>query len=84
MSGPQGDPHDDLHQIQLKTNQVVDSSLESTRRMLQLCEESEDAGAKTLTMLNHQGGILFTFFIYFATCFVCILINVLCNQCSNN
>ncbi|XP_046600711.1 synaptosomal-associated protein 25 isoform X6 [Neodiprion lecontei] len=30
-------------------------SLESTRRMLALCEESEDVGANTLMMLDHQG-----------------------------
>ncbi|XP_024938808.1 synaptosomal-associated protein 25 isoform X6 [Cephus cinctus] len=30
-------------------------SLESTRRMLALCEESEDVAANTLMMLDHQG-----------------------------
>jgi len=55
MPAPQGDPRDELQRIQLQTNQVVDSSLESTRRMIQLCEESQDAGANTLVMLNHQG-----------------------------
>ncbi|KAG8175326.1 hypothetical protein JTE90_002870 [Oedothorax gibbosus] len=41
--------------LQMKANQVTDDSLESTRRMLQLAEESEDVGVKTLTMLNVQG-----------------------------
>ncbi|KAM9293888.1 synaptosomal-associated protein 23 [Gastrophryne carolinensis] len=41
--------------IQLKANQVTDESLESTRRMLNLVEESQDAGVKTLTMLDEQG-----------------------------
>jgi len=53
--GGGGDPHDELEQVQMKTSQVVDQSLESTRRMLNMCEESQDAGAKTLTMLNAQG-----------------------------
>jgi synaptosomal-associated protein 25 len=30
-------------------------SLESTRRMLLLCEESKEAGIKTLVMLDEQG-----------------------------
>ena len=34
-------------------------SLESTRRMLALCEESKEAGIKTLVMLDDQGGIIF-------------------------
>ncbi|XP_069671711.1 synaptosomal-associated protein 25 isoform X7 [Periplaneta americana] len=30
-------------------------SLESTRRMIALCEESQDVGGQTVTLLNHQG-----------------------------
>ncbi|XP_069774241.1 synaptosomal-associated protein 23-like [Narcine bancroftii] len=41
--------------VQLRANQVADESLESTRRMLQLAEESRDAGGKTLIMLDEQG-----------------------------
>ncbi|XP_051887429.1 synaptosomal-associated protein 23-like isoform X2 [Pristis pectinata] len=41
--------------LQLRANQVTDESLESTRRMLQLAEESRDAGGKTLIMLDEQG-----------------------------
>ncbi|XP_062910613.1 synaptosomal-associated protein 23-like [Mobula hypostoma] len=41
--------------LQHRANQVTDESLESTRRMLQLAEESRDAGGKTLIMLDEQG-----------------------------
>ncbi|XP_043554271.1 synaptosomal-associated protein 23-like [Chiloscyllium plagiosum] len=41
--------------IQIQANQVTDESLESTRRMLQLAEESRDAGGKTMIMLDEQG-----------------------------
>ncbi|XP_056401570.1 synaptosomal-associated protein 23 isoform X2 [Hyla sarda] len=44
-----------LEDIQLKAHQVTDESLESTRRMLTLVEQSQDAGVKTLTMLDEQG-----------------------------
>ncbi|XP_064421106.1 synaptosomal-associated protein 23 [Latimeria chalumnae] len=44
-----------VEEIQLRANQVTDESLESTRRMLQLAEESRDSGVKTLTMLDEQG-----------------------------
>uniref|UniRef100_A0A1B6F4I9 Synaptosomal-associated protein n=3 Tax=Proconiini TaxID=565685 RepID=A0A1B6F4I9_9HEMI len=50
-----GPPKTELQELQLKAGQVTDESLESTRRMLALCEESEETGAKTLDMLNHQG-----------------------------
>lgn len=44
-----------LEEINLKMNATTDESLESTRRMLQLCEESKEAGIKTLVMLDDQG-----------------------------
>ncbi|XP_069588641.1 synaptosomal-associated protein 23 [Ranitomeya imitator] len=44
-----------LEDVQLRANQVTDESLESTRRMLTLAEQSQDAGVKTLTMLDEQG-----------------------------
>ncbi|XP_024889270.1 synaptosomal-associated protein 25-like isoform X3 [Temnothorax curvispinosus] len=50
-----GPPRTELQELQLKAGQVTDESLESTRRMLALCEESEEIGANTLTMLDHQG-----------------------------
>ncbi|KAI8425094.1 hypothetical protein MSG28_006954 [Choristoneura fumiferana] len=54
---PNGAPRSELEQIQMKAGQVTDESLESTRRMMQLCEESEDAGGQALHMLSHQGGL---------------------------
>ena len=34
---------------------MTDESLESTRRMVQMVEESQDAGTKTIEMLETQG-----------------------------
>ncbi|KAM7157834.1 synaptosomal-associated protein 23 isoform 1-T2 [Molossus nigricans] len=42
-------------EIQLRAHQVTDESLESTRRILSLAIESQDAGIKTITMLDEQG-----------------------------
>ena len=42
-------------EIQLRANQVTDESLESTRRILGLDIESQDARIKTITMLDEQG-----------------------------
>uniref|UniRef100_A0A8C0CER7 Synaptosomal-associated protein 23 n=1 Tax=Balaenoptera musculus TaxID=9771 RepID=A0A8C0CER7_BALMU len=42
-------------EIQLRANQVTDESLESTRRILGLAIESQDAGIKTITTLDEQG-----------------------------
>ncbi|XP_038261399.1 synaptosomal-associated protein 23 [Dermochelys coriacea] len=42
-------------EIQLRAHQVTDESLESTRRILGLAIESQDAGIKTVTMLDEQG-----------------------------
>lgn len=39
----------------MKANEITDESLESTRRMLQMSEESRDVGIKTLVMLDEQG-----------------------------
>ncbi|XP_076637791.1 synaptosomal-associated protein 25kDa isoform X2 [Colletes latitarsis] len=50
-----GPPRTELQELQLKADQTTDESLESTRRMMALCEESEDVAANTLTMLDHQG-----------------------------
>ncbi|XP_076843854.1 synaptosomal-associated protein 23-like isoform X2 [Brachyhypopomus gauderio] len=38
-----------------RANQLTDESLESTRRMLQLAEESKETGVKTMIMLDQQG-----------------------------
>ncbi|XP_049758268.1 synaptosomal-associated protein 23-like [Elephas maximus indicus] len=42
-------------ETQLRAHQVTDESLESTRRILGLAIESQDAGIKTITMLDEQG-----------------------------
>lgn len=48
-------PMTELEEIQMKINEQTDNSLESTRRMVNLCEESKDAGIRTLVMLDEQG-----------------------------
>ncbi|CAG0880623.1 unnamed protein product [Darwinula stevensoni] len=50
-----GQPRTELQDLQLKAGQVTDESLESTRRMLVLCEESKEAGIRTLVALDDQG-----------------------------
>ncbi|CAF3196611.1 unnamed protein product [Rotaria sp. Silwood2] len=42
-------------QIVLAIDQGVHESLESTRRMITLCEDSKEAGIRTLVMLDEQG-----------------------------
>ncbi|KAL1763948.1 synaptosomal-associated protein 23 [Sigmodon hispidus] len=42
-------------EIQQRAHHVTDKSLESTRRILGLAIESQDAGIKTITMLDEQG-----------------------------
>ncbi|XP_068436472.1 synaptosomal-associated protein 23-like [Clinocottus analis] len=44
-----------VEQITMKANQVTDESLESTRRMLQMANESKETGTKTLVILDQQG-----------------------------
>ncbi|XP_065291774.1 synaptosomal-associated protein 25 isoform X5 [Dermacentor albipictus] len=45
----------ELEMIQLKMNQTTDESLERTRNMISLCEESKEAGIRTLVALDEQG-----------------------------
>ncbi|KAK8754103.1 hypothetical protein OTU49_010626 [Cherax quadricarinatus] len=49
------EPRSDLQELQFKANQQTDETLESTRRMLSLCEESKEAGIRTLVALDDQG-----------------------------
>ncbi|MPC10072.1 Synaptosomal-associated protein 25 [Portunus trituberculatus] len=56
MGDGSGEPRSDLQELQFKSNQVTDETLESTRRMLSLCEESKEAGIRTLVALDDQGG----------------------------
>lgn len=48
-------PTTELGQLQLKAEQVTDESLEATRRMLAMCDESKEAGIRTLVGLDEQG-----------------------------
>lgn len=45
----------DLQELRLKAGQVADESLESTRRMVHMMEESKEAGIRTLVALDDQG-----------------------------
>ncbi|XP_024910795.1 synaptosome associated protein 23.1 isoform X2 [Cynoglossus semilaevis] len=44
-----------VEQMTIRANQVTDESLESTRRMLQMAEESKQTGVNTMVMLDQQG-----------------------------
>ena len=46
---------DALERFREQQNKVTDESLESTRRMVQMVEESQTAGTKTIEMLETQG-----------------------------
>jgi len=48
-------PRSELEQLQFESNKATDDSLESTRRMLALAEESKEAGIRTLVALDDQG-----------------------------
>ncbi|XP_053396992.1 synaptosomal-associated protein 25-like isoform X5 [Mercenaria mercenaria] len=54
-SGSEDDMKNELANLQFQANKTTDESLESTRRMMTLCEESQDVGIKTLVMLDEQG-----------------------------
>lgn len=41
--------------MQMKANNMTNESLESTRRMIGMVEETQDAGIRTLVMLDEQG-----------------------------
>lgn len=45
----------ELEMLQMKANQETDESLERTRNMISLCEESKEAGIRTLVALDEQG-----------------------------
>eukprot|EP00064_Thunnus_orientalis_P007294 superscaffoldBa00000799_g7314 len=44
-----------VEEMTLRANAVTDESLESTRRMLQMAEESKQTGVNTMVMLDQQG-----------------------------
>ncbi|XP_037828724.1 synaptosomal-associated protein 25 isoform X1 [Lucilia sericata] len=45
----------ELEELEIQAIKVADESLESTRRMLNMMEESEQAGQKTMEALDEQG-----------------------------
>ncbi|KAF4104225.1 hypothetical protein G5714_015212 [Onychostoma macrolepis] len=45
----------EVEELQKRANQVTDESLEITRNMKLLLEESKDSGIRTLVMLDEQG-----------------------------
>jgi synaptosomal-associated protein 25 len=45
----------DLERIKHQQNTVIDNTLESTRRIVRMLEESQSAGTKTIMMLENQG-----------------------------
>uniref|UniRef100_A0A1I7Y9I3 Synaptosomal-associated protein n=1 Tax=Steinernema glaseri TaxID=37863 RepID=A0A1I7Y9I3_9BILA len=49
------DMSDELKNLNVYIDQCAIQSLESTRRMMAFCEESKEAGIKTLVMLDDQG-----------------------------
>ncbi|KAF8566035.1 hypothetical protein P879_07352 [Paragonimus westermani] len=49
-------PMTELELLKMRMNKTTDESLESTRRMVQLCDESQKTGAATLEQLAAQGG----------------------------
>ena len=53
-AGDDGPPLTELESLQLKANQVTDESLESTRRMIQLCEDvsSSDQYLDQITVVS--------------------------------
>ncbi|XP_046371738.1 synaptosomal-associated protein 25-like isoform X6 [Haliotis rufescens] len=55
MATTDDDMRSELQDLQMQANMATDESLESTRRMLQMCEESKEAGIMTLVMLDEQG-----------------------------
>lgn len=44
-----------MEEMTMRANAVTDESLESTRRMLQMAEESKQTGVNTMVMLDQQG-----------------------------
>lgn len=48
-------PGSEVDQLKLKCDTITDDSLESTRRMLKLVEDSKEAGIRTLVALDEQG-----------------------------
>ncbi|XP_015784150.1 synaptosomal-associated protein 25 [Tetranychus urticae] len=52
---PVAAPKTEAERLHMQAQSVTDESLESTRRMLALCEDSKEAGIRTLVALDEQG-----------------------------
>lgn len=52
-----GPPFTELESLQLKTNQMTDDSLASTRRMIQMCEEVRGKLRFCNESMKHQKGL---------------------------
>lgn len=55
MEQEQDQEIDELQYLQIQINKKENESLECTERMIRLCEESKEAGMKTLVALDDQG-----------------------------
>lgn len=55
MYDEDGKPLTELELLKMKMNKTTDESVESTRRMVQLCDESQRVGAATMEQLASQG-----------------------------
>ena len=55
LNNDQDEPRGELAELQFKANAKTDESLEATRRMLAMCDESKEAGIRTLVGLDEQG-----------------------------
>ena len=55
MASPFNEQPTESESFQIKANQITDASLESTRNMVRMCEDTQDIGSKTITALDEQG-----------------------------
>ena len=53
---------DDLRRLDQRIDQVTDETLDSTRRMLRVAEETNQIGVDTLVTLNEQGQLQWSSF----------------------
>jgi hypothetical protein len=49
------DDHDDIRRLDQRIDEVTDETLDSTRRMVRMAEETNQIGVETLVTLNEQG-----------------------------
>ena len=51
----QGDNNLNIEELQARSWRLNEETLQSTRHMVSICHESEEAGAKTVGQLGSQG-----------------------------